>query len=73
MNIVILTKKYGINFTGAAIATHEFAHRWILSKEVDKITVLAKEIGDYKKDSDIIVLKFRNFKDFKLKLKLFKF
>lgn len=69
MNIVILTKKYGINFTGATIATHEFAHRWILSKEVDKITVLAKEIGDYKKDSDIIVLNFRNFKDFKLKLK----
>lgn len=69
MNIVILTKKYGSNFTGATIATHEFAHKWVLNKDVDKIVVLTKEIGEYKKEKDIIIIKFRNFNEFKLKIK----
>jgi glycosyltransferase involved in cell wall biosynthesis len=44
-NLVILTKKFGYNFTGATVATHELLKYW--TKEFNDITIITREVGKY--------------------------
>jgi glycosyltransferase involved in cell wall biosynthesis len=44
-NLVVVTKKFGKNFSGATLATQQLLFRW--AKSFDKIIVLTSEIGDY--------------------------
>lgn len=47
MNIVILTKNFGYNFTGATVATHTLILKWSKYNEVFNITVLTLNVGRY--------------------------
>lgn len=47
--LIILTKKFGYNYTGATVATHELLKYW--KKEFDDITIITREVGKY--DSNI--------------------
>lgn len=58
MKIVVFTKKYGYNFTGATVATHELVHRWAAYPEVKRVDVLAKITGDFDPDPKIRVHRF---------------
>lgn len=56
--IVILTKNFGFNFTGATIATHELLKRW--SKSVDKITVYTRNKGKYNEVENLKVIECKD-------------
>lgn len=45
LNIVVFTKYFGYNFTGATITTHELVNEW--KKYFNKITIITKNVGDY--------------------------
>lgn len=63
MRIVVLTKNYGKNVTGATLATHTFIHFWSKSSEVTEIIVLAQHLFEFDADSKIhIVQYFSRFK-----------
>lgn len=53
--LIILTKKFGYNYTGATLATHELLKYW--AKEFTEITIITREIGKYDDN-----LKFRLLK-----------
>ncbi|MED4974615.1 glycosyltransferase [Geobacillus kaustophilus NBRC 102445] len=53
--LVILTKKFGYNFTGATLATHELIKRWV--DYFSNITVITKEIGKYDRHHNLTIIK----------------
>ena len=55
MRIIVFTKKYGYNFTGATVATHELARRFAAAPDVDRVDVAAKITGTYDPDDRIRV------------------
>lgn len=59
MRIVIFTKKYGYDFTGATVATHELAHRFAAAPDVERVDVVAKITGKYDPDSKIRVRRYK--------------
>ncbi|MGL5617355.1 MAG: glycosyltransferase family 4 protein [Sarcina sp.] len=59
--IVIVTKYFGHNFTGATLATHELMKRW--SKSVDKIKVISRIIGKYDELDNLEIIKCENNND----------
>lgn len=67
--MVIVTKNFGHNFTGATLATHELLKRW--SKSVKKITVYTRNEGkhDELENLEVIVCKDNSEIVNKLKLK----
>lgn len=65
INIVILTKNFGYNFTGATVATHELIQKWSRYKEVDGITVLTLNVGEYRSVSKLHVIKLKNHRQLK--------
>ena len=60
INIVILTKYYGYNFTGATVATHTLIQKWNEYENVNKITVLTLNIGNYYPMEKLHVAKIAN-------------
>ena len=59
--LVVLTKKFGIEYTGATVATQNLIKYW---KDVfKKIIVITLECGTYEKDGRIEVRKVRNNKE----------
>lgn len=44
-NIVVFTKYFGYNYTGATITTHELINEW--KKYFNKITVITRNLGEY--------------------------
>lgn len=53
LNLVIFTKYFGFNFTGATITTHELINEW--TKYFKSITIITKNVGKYDiKNIDII-------------------
>ncbi|WP_346937782.1 glycosyltransferase family 4 protein [uncultured Clostridium sp.] len=57
-NLVILTKKFGYNFTGATVATHALLKYW--TKEFDDITIITREVGKYDNNLKIRLLKAKS-------------
>lgn len=47
MRIVVFTKKFGYDFTGATVATCELVHRWAGDADVERIDVIAEITGHY--------------------------
>lgn len=43
--IIVVTKYFGYNFTGATLTTHELVKKW--RSKVEKITILTKNVGYY--------------------------
>lgn len=72
MNIVILTKNYGSNFTGATMATNVLSENWIHSHEVNQIIVFAKNVGDIS-NVNVRLIRFTSLRDFKNKFRREKF
>ena len=66
-DIVIVTKNFGHNFTGATLATHELLKRW--SKDVEKITVYTRNEGKYDKVKNLEVIKCKDNSEIVSKLK----
>uniref|UniRef100_UPI0025DE050C hypothetical protein n=1 Tax=Acidaminococcus timonensis TaxID=1871002 RepID=UPI0025DE050C len=60
MRIVVLTKNYGKNVTGATLATHTFLHYWANSPAVSDIIVLAQHLYDYEDHPNIHVMQYSN-------------
>lgn len=58
MRLVVFTKKYGYDFTGATVATHELAHRFAAAQDVERVDVIAKITGKYDPDPRIRVHQF---------------
>lgn len=52
--LIIFTKKFGFNFTGATLATHELLKYW--SRNFSEITVITKEVGKYEENEKLEVL-----------------
>lgn len=61
--IIIVTKKWGRNFTGATLATQCLVEQWV--KKVDAVEVLTLICGDYSKLSWIPVRVCRNNRELK--------
>ena len=51
--LVIVTKKFGGDFTGAALATQYFISKW--KDEFDDISVFTLELGVYERNSGLVV------------------
>ena len=60
INIVILTKNFGYNFTGATVATHTLIQKWSGYDEVESIIVLALNVGNYDHVNKLHVVKLKN-------------
>ena len=61
INIVVLTKKWGRNFSGATLATQYFVSEW--AKKVNKIEVITLQVGIYKELPNVrIKVAENNFK-----------
>lgn len=58
MRIVVLTKNYGKNVTGATLATHTFIHFWAKSSDVTAIIVLAQHLFKFDEDSKIHIVQY---------------
>ena len=66
--LVVLTKKWGRNYTGATLATQYFVDRWTF--QFDRIAVFTLEIGNYDNTKqNISVLKCKNEQELLLALK----
>lgn len=53
--LIVLTKKFGYNFTGATLATHELLKYWM--DYFSDITIITKEVGEYDKNYSLRILK----------------
>lgn len=60
LNLVIFTKYFGFNFTGATITTHELINEW--KKYFKNITIITKNVGEYD-INDIDIIKCNTFKE----------
>ena len=60
MNIVILTKYFGYNYTGATVATHTLIQKWNRCETVVGITVLTLNVGEYNPTSKLHVIKMND-------------
>lgn len=60
LNLVVFTKYFGYNFTGATITTHELINEW--KKYFKNITIITKNIGDYD-IKDINIVRCKTFKE----------
>lgn len=58
MKILVLTKNYGKNVTGATLATHTFIHLWAKTAEVEKIIVLAQHLHEFDEDPKIHIVQY---------------
>lgn len=65
--IVILTKNFGHNFTGATLATHELIKRW--SSSVEKITVYTRNEGKHDEIKNLQIIECKNNSEILEKLK----
>lgn len=63
MRIVLLTKNYGKNVTGATLATHTFIHFWALNSKVNEIIVLAQHVFDHDEAEKIHVVHYHFQRD----------
>ena len=63
LQIVILTKNFGYNFTGATVATHTLIQKWSEYDEVSGINVLTLNVGQYDSTSKLKVLKVNSNKE----------
>lgn len=61
MNLIIITKKFGNNYTGATIATQNLIRNWILFFE--NIEVFCIDLGNYQKFSNLKVHHCKNQKE----------
>lgn len=61
--IVILTKNFGYNFTGATVATHTLIQKWSKYDEASNITVLTLNVGKYNATSKLKVVKANSNKE----------
>ena len=53
MNLIVLTKKWGRNFTGATLATQYFVNRW--APHFEAIYVFTLNIGESSPESNVVV------------------
>lgn len=67
MQFIVLTKKWGRNFSGATLATQYLTRYW--KEQVDVITVLTLECGEYDRDRRIKVIRCKNSYEMKRTLK----
>lgn len=67
IQFIVLTKKWGRNFSGATLATQYLTRYW--KKQVDVMTVLTLECGEYDSDSRVKVIKCKNIYEMKQTLK----
>lgn len=59
MRIVVVTKNYGTNVTGATVATHTLTHLWAKDSGVSGIVILAQHIFNHIDDDKIKVVQYR--------------
>lgn len=52
--LIILTKKFGFNFTGATLATHELLKFWV--EDFNEIIIITKEVGKFEHNDKIKIL-----------------
>jgi len=71
MNIVILTKKFGYNFTGATMATHMLIQEWCSNDIVKNIYVLTLNTGKYNQQSKLQIVLCRNNHELKSRAQQF--
>ncbi|WP_213335297.1 glycosyltransferase [Enterococcus casseliflavus] len=57
-DLVILTKKFGKNYTGATVATQKLCEDW--AKRYQKVTILTFEIGEFEKKENMEIFLFPN-------------
>lgn len=70
MHLIILTKKWGRNYTGATLATQYFSQRWY--KNFESVNVYTLHIGEsISSNSKINIVHCRSEKDIKNKIKHF--
>ncbi len=69
--IVVFTKNYGTNFTGATLATVELSYRW--AQAGVKVVVICKNLGTYKENDKISIKKFDSYKSMLGEIKLVKY
>lgn len=60
LNLVVFTKYFGYNFTGATITTHELVNEW--KKYFNNITIITKNVGEYDIE-DIDIIKCKTLKE----------
>lgn len=60
MRIVVVTKNYGTNVTGATVATHTLIHLWAKEQEVSGIIVLAQHLFNHVEDKKIRIIQYSN-------------
>lgn len=58
MKIVVLTKNYGKDVTGATLATHTFIHLWAESPDVAEIIVLAQHLFTFEEHPKIHIIQY---------------
>jgi len=56
--LIILTKKFGYNFTGATLATHELLKHWV--KEFDEVIVITRQVGMYDSNLNIKLMQAKS-------------
>lgn len=65
MRIVILTKYFGKNYTGATVATHTLIHKWLEFNKVESVIVITKNILEYDHHEKLHLIEYdkRHLKD----------
>lgn len=63
MNIVVLTKNFGMNYTGATVATNNLTNKWCNSRDVGSVHIIARNFGEFTKHEKLIIHKFKNYKE----------
>lgn len=66
-NLIVLTKKWGHNFTGATLATQHLIKKWI--QDFDGIEVYTLELGEYEKYENLVVRRYESESKLKRALK----
>lgn len=69
LKIIILTKKYGYNFTGATTTTHRLVQEWASKNNISNIYIFAKYVGNNVQNKKVTVYNFNNFNDIKIPMK----
>lgn len=67
--IIVLTKKWGRNFTGATLATQYYVEQWL--KSVEQIHVFTLETGLFTNNSKLIIHIYGNESDIRKQVSLF--
>ena len=63
MRIVIFTKKYGTDVSGATLATHTLANIWATYPDVGEIVVITKALFSHSDNDKIRILKYGSLLD----------